>query len=148
MKNIRILFSDLGLKIHSEGLELSEKQINTSVPEYFYGEECFITSYLSLNGVYFIDGACFYRDTFYKVSSGDYNRMGVEGFYFIPQYFDQKQPDSNLSILRVQKIRSMYSDSVSEFTKTHYPFASDAGGNEYWIDTDTGCIKYIRWGIK
>ncbi|EAY9404754.1 SMI1/KNR4 family protein, partial [Salmonella enterica] len=27
----------------------------------------------------------------------------------------------------------------------HFPFAGDAGDNDYWLDMESGNVKYIRW---
>lgn len=37
-----------------------------------------------------------------------------------------------------------YQQEVSIFAETHFPFACNAAGYDYWIDINTGEIKYIE----
>ncbi|WP_420480876.1 SMI1/KNR4 family protein [Burkholderia lata] len=42
-------------------------------------------------------------------------------------------------------MRAKYSEKRDIFCRTHFPFAGDAGDNDFWIDLRTGEIKYVLW---
>src|SRR5215471_12563663 len=77
-------FRDDDLKPWVIGPPITERELNTVIPQYFDGKERFVAFYLRHNGVSFKHGAYLYRDTFYPVTSGDDNSMAIESFFFIP----------------------------------------------------------------
>ncbi|MCC8457800.1 MULTISPECIES: SMI1/KNR4 family protein [Photorhabdus] len=143
MSNIKF-FSDHNLRFEQSLHGLSESEINAVIPNAFNGKDFFMKFYIANNGGYFNGGAYLYRDVFYTVLAGDYNLMEIEGFNFISRkFYDDSQ--YLLSINEVWELRKGYSRNIKEFAKSHFPFAGDAGDNDYWIDMNSGYIKYIRW---
>ena len=121
------------------GPQLSEAEINQIIPYNFKGKEAFVKFYHSQNGGYFRDGAYIFRKNFYKLSEDDRNSsFGIESFYYIPNSEKKYALGSifkNWDILKE-------SEEAEEFAQTHMPFASDAGGNPFWINLFDGQIKY------
>ncbi|HDT6507335.1 TPA: SMI1/KNR4 family protein [Klebsiella aerogenes] len=137
-------FADKNLIFKHSLHGMSKNRIDILCPHEFKGKDFFVKFYLSNNGGCFSGGAYFYRDTFYTIKSNDYNLMEIEGFNFIQSYPDEESPFL-LSINEVWDIRRKYSESIKEFAKQHFPFAGDAGDNDYWLDMGSGNVKYIRW---
>ncbi|AYH07716.1 SMI1/KNR4 family protein [Pectobacterium parmentieri] len=143
MSNIKF-FSDPNIKIKHSLNGLSEQTINSLLPYSFPGKDFFVDFYIAYNGGYLEGGAFYYRDVFYNIHDGDYNLMEVEGFNFIPQNIDDSSSHI-LSLIDVWRRRKKYSEEIKKFCLSHFPFAADAGDNDYWIDIKSGCVKYIRW---
>ncbi|AOR63383.1 SMI1/KNR4 family protein [Pectobacterium wasabiae] len=143
MSNINF-FSDPNIKLKYCLNGLSEQTINSLVPYSFPGKDFFVDFYMTNNGGYLEGGAFYYRDVFYHIHDGDHNLMEVEGFNFIPQHLDDDSPYI-LSLIDVWKRRRKYSNEINDFCLSHFPFAADAGDNDYWIDIKNGFVKYIRW---
>lgn len=132
------------LMLNQSAPEISEGLINDIIKDNFPGKKEFIQFYCKYNGGYLpSSNAHYYRDRFYTMSEDDYNAMHVEGFYFIPKYPDEKF-NILMSIIRVRNIHATYSNEAKEFALTHIPFAFDASGNEYWIDTESGRVQFIN----
>ncbi|WP_423380641.1 SMI1/KNR4 family protein [Burkholderia sp. LMG 32019] len=111
----------------------------------FNGVRDFVDFYIKYNGGYFNGGAYFYRDSFFDLSGGDYNSMEIESFYYVGEkYFDEDKVNLR-SAEKVRKLRARYSDKRDIFGRSHFPFAGDAGDNDFWIDLKTGGVKYVLW---
>ncbi|WP_134832742.1 SMI1/KNR4 family protein [Stenotrophomonas indicatrix] len=115
--------------------------IAAMVPGRFPGRDDFIDFYSKNNGGYFDGGAVFYRDAFYEVIAGDYNRLEVEAFNYIEVAGMPTNPRL-LSIAEVIESVHFYCPEMREFLETHIPFAGDCGDNKYWLDTQTGIVKF------
>lgn len=137
-------FTDKNLNFEHSLHGLSKDQIDTLIPHDFKGKDFFVRFYLTCNGGYFSGGAYFYRDAFYSIKSNDYNLMEIEGFNFIQSY-PNEESSFLLSINEIWDTRRKYSKNMKEFAKRHFPFAGDAGDNDYWLDMESGYVKYIRW---
>ncbi|MCA8293731.1 SMI1/KNR4 family protein [Burkholderia sp. AU30198] len=111
----------------------------------FNGKDDFVEFYVRNNGGYFNGGAYFYRDVFFDLAPGDFDSMEVEGFYYIGEkYFDESEVNLR-SAEKVRGLRAKYSERRDRFCRTHFPFAGDAGDNDFWIDVGTGEVKYVLW---
>jgi hypothetical protein len=143
-------FHDINLQLIGSGPPISKEQLRSVLNYEFVGRDIFDRFYMQHNGGYFPEPALFYRDVFYAVSSSDFNKMYVEGFYFVPQ--DEEQRVQHLSsIVRVRKQRAQYSNLVSysnlvnSFVENHFPFAYDSADNDFWIEIGSGRIRYVAW---
>ena len=76
-----------------------------------------------------------------------YNERGVKktievsGFYNIPKIGSE----SGMSIARVLARREGYSEDFDEFIDFHFSFAFNDGDNDFWIDIQSGEVKYIDY---
>ena len=71
--------------------------------------------------------------------------MEIEGFYYVgEEYFDEDKINLR-SAERVRKLRARYSKARDVFCRRHFPFAGDAGDNDFWINVETGEVKYVLW---
>ncbi len=77
-------FRDGNLKLVGSGPLISRERLGSVLNYNFSGRDKFDEFYVQRNGGYFLEPAFFYRDMFYSTPSSDYNRMYVEGFYFVP----------------------------------------------------------------
>ncbi|EBG2397015.1 SMI1/KNR4 family protein [Salmonella enterica subsp. enterica] len=142
MKKINVFFeSEVVFDFPFE--KITEEEINNILPGYFNGKDFFIEFYTFNNGGYFSEGACFYRDVFYEIKPNDYNRIGVESFYYISKKIeDDGSPLS--SSLKVKALTYKNYPELRAFLGKHFPFAGDSGSGDYWIDIVSGEIKYVR----
>jgi hypothetical protein len=134
-------FTKQGLSFVNSADPITQEQIERVLPFHFDGKDFFIDFYLSYNGGIFPDGARFYRNKIYRVPKGGYTSVEIEGFYFIPKFEGERAPNL-MSIPDIWRINKNSSKTLELFSKTHFPFAADASGNNYWINIDTGKVKY------
>ena len=50
-----------------------------------------------------------------------------------------------MSIARALSRREGYSENFDEFIDFHFPFAFNDGDNDFWIDIQSGEVKYIDY---
>lgn len=112
---------------------VDKKQIEDLLPFDFKGKDDFVEFYLLHNGIYFPDGVRLSTEPFIPAHERAYNMHEVELFY------------------PIRRIRSMW-DAIKEqgievekFLENHFPFARDAGGNNYVIEFPSGEITYVNW---
>ncbi|MDN8602304.1 SMI1/KNR4 family protein [Citrobacter sp. S2-9] len=133
------------IRLEQSAPETSESLIKLIITEDFPGKDYFINFYLKNNGGYLPSPTShYYRDSFYNISLNERNAMHVEGFYFIPQHPEEYKCRMLLSIPRVRWHYSNHSEQARVFSATHIPFAFDASGNVYWINTKNGVIQFIN----
>jgi hypothetical protein len=111
----------------------------------FNGLDDFFEFYIRNNGGYFNGGAYFYRDKFFNLAAGDYDSMEVESFYYIGEKYLNDNEVNLRSAEGVRRLRAKYSEKRDFFCQAHFPFAGDAGDNDFWIDVRTGEVKYVLW---
>lgn len=128
---------------HWKNVTLS--QINEVIPHDFFGKKEFIEFYLCTNGGCFTNEAYIYRDSFYQVSKNDCNLIEIASFLHIPLFEKDENPHWTSSIIEVMERRDLLSENFEEFTLFHIPFADNYGDNDFWIDIQTGEIKYIDY---
>lgn len=114
----------------------SEEQVYSTISFDFKGKEDFVQFYKVHNGIYFPKGAEMKRSLFYTVKENDSNTLEVEHFY---------QIGTGDIMERMWEATKKHSPEARVFAETHFPFARDAGGNEFFIEANTGLIKYISW---
>jgi len=135
------VFRDTGLVISDAGPPIDESAIAQAIPDAFPGKEGFVAFYVRYNGVYFPRGAMFYCDRFRSVLPHDHNRLTVSNFLFIPRFSGEKD-DYLISITHTRDNMMQRRPDLRAFAQAHLPFASDASGNDFWIELLTGRIKY------
>ena len=98
--------------------------------------------YVTHNGGEFIHGACFFPEGCYNVSIGSdpFIHMGV--FLEIPVN-DSKEGD----IESLKDLTAFYYEEYEDFMLFHIPFALDVVENPFWIDIQTGEIKYTDYEV-
>jgi hypothetical protein len=134
-------FADSTLKPDEFGPPISKPQIEQAIPELFPGKDGFARFYLRYNGLYIADGALFFRERFRAIQPGDYNRLGVNNFYFIPR-FPGEESDVLLSLMHMRENLARRRPDLKSFAASHLPFAGDGSGNDFWIELATGRVKY------
>lgn len=145
MSNKNILFINSEIVFENSWKKLSVNDINETIFFDFPGKKEFIEFYLASNGGCFSNGVYIYRDNFYKVERGDYNSIEVSSFFHIPLIEDNDDFEYTISIPDAAERREDYSRKFSEFVSFHIPFAENFGDNDFWIDVQTGEIKYIDY---
>lgn len=121
--------------------------IAAMMPGRFPGRDDFIEFYSKHNGGYFDGGAVFYRDTFYEVGAEDRNRLELEAFHCIRVPGMPSNPRL-ASIDEVMEWRAVHHLDALAFLQSHIPFAGDCGDNDYWLDAQTGCVKFTIAGER
>lgn len=135
-------FTDPHLKFEKSLHGLIYEEINAFIPQSFNGKDFFVEFYKCFNGGYFYDGAFIYRDNFNEINDNDLNLMEIEAFNFIP--INDIHSSYLLSILDILKYRRNISEDFIYFSQLHIPFAGDAGDGDYWINLESGRVKYTR----
>ena len=107
--------------------------------EDFPGKEDFIEFYTIHNGLDFIHGARFFPESCYDISMYWNQYIGVT--LFLPMRVNDEGKGLNIDTMRYM-IEEKY-DSFEDFVLFHIPFAVDVTDNPFWIDIQTGEIKYI-----
>jgi len=104
----------------------------------FPGKDDFITFYTVHNGGNFTNGAWFYPENGYEIPKCDEPYISLEGFLSIPTSDVVFRMNMEcMKDIMVEKC-SMFED----FILFHIPFATDVTGNPFWIDIQSGEIKY------
>ena len=139
------LFINNQIPFENQWKNLSINDIEEAVPYDFFGKKEFIEFYLVTNGGKFTKGAYIYRDNFYSITKGDYNSLEVGSFFNIPLIGDNEDSEYTMSIPDAIDRRQGHSDEFDEFTLFNIPFADNFGDNDFWIDIQTGEIKYVDY---
>jgi len=122
------------LEFEIDGSILTENQIKSIIPNNLKNKEDFISFYMAHNGIYFHDGAFMKRSRFYQINKNEYDELEIEFFYEIGNDLE-----------KMWNASKEHSEDAKLFAQKHIPFASDAAGNEFWIEIETGIVKYISW---
>ena len=123
--------------------QLTVEQIDEIIST-FPGKQDFVDFYLAHNGGIFTENALLYTDDFYE-NPADYRLLEVDGFLHIPLPNDEEGESFTYSIEKERKRRTGHSDKFDEFVSCHIPFANDAGDNTYWINIETGKVKFMEY---
>ncbi|MCL5247600.1 hypothetical protein M4I21_17400 [Cellulophaga sp. 20_2_10] len=125
--------------------KLSIAGINEIIPHNFQGKEDFIQFYLSTNGGCFTERAFIYIDNIYEMYNDDYNPIEIMSFFHIPIEEDNEESDYTTSLIEASERRELVSEELEEFALFNFPFADNYADNDFWIDIQTGEIKYIDY---
>ncbi len=109
----------------------------------FPGRDYFISLYSKQNGGYFDGGAYIHSEDLLDRNPTDPDRFEVEAFNFIATAENEKSRRL-LSTADVSKSRELHYKLSTAFLSHHIPIASDAGDNDFWLDTETGIISYTE----
>ena len=104
----------------------------------FPGKEDFIRFYTAHNGGVFIHGARFFPEESYTTSINGDAYLTMDCFLAIP--VDCANQEMNIEMWK-DAMELMY-NNFENFMLFHIPFAIDATENTFWIDIQTGEIKY------
>lgn len=138
-KHTQFAHSDVNFNDSLPGI--GRDKLELLLPHPFPGRDYFISFYSNQNGGYFDGGAYIHREDFHDLKPGDRNLFEIEAFNFIPTFEKQESPRL-LSTLKVIEYRKIAHNVNSMFLKENIPFASDAGDNDFWLNTSTGSISY------
>ena len=137
----KFAFRDPDLFIGEIGPSIAEAQIREIVPETFPGKKDFVVFYTTYNGLDFPKGALFYRHRFHDVTRGDYDRLEVGSFWFIPRFPGEKH-HYLVSMIHYRENMARRWPYLRPLVDFYLPLAADASGNDFWIELETGQIKY------
>ncbi len=139
-----LFFRDPPVEFKTKGQPVTKRQINLAIREEFIGKDDFVRFYVQHNGGEFKEFAYFYRDTFRKVSERDRNLMFIFDFLRIPRSgASDKNYQLSIHALREAFIKATTDVKVSNFLKSHIPFAGDGSGDYYWIKIPSGRIQLL-----
>lgn len=123
------------------GEEISQNEIDEI--DDFPGKEEFIQFYNIHNGGIFLHGAWFFPEKFYNVSIRNESYISMERFLMI------RVGDSG-EIYNIEKFMDLVTinhKNYEDFMLFHIPFALDVVSNPFWIDIQTGEIKYTDYEV-
>ena len=132
--NLVELLQSKGISMERSAYPILLEDIEEEIPYSFLGKKDFIDFYLLSNGGYFNKASYLY-----------YNERGVKktieasGFYNIPKIGSE----SSMSIARTLSRRDGYSEDFDEFID--FPFPFNDGDNDFWIDIQSGEVKYVDY---
>lgn len=110
----------------------------------FPGRDDFIEFYITHNGGDFVMGACFFPESCY--SSSIYGKSYITLATFLGIRVDDQERGLNIDVMQdlvVEKHKNF-----EDFILFHIPFALDVINNPFWIDIQTGEIKYIDFQVS
>lgn len=139
------LFISNQIPFDNQWKKLTVKDIEETISCDFFGKKEFVEFYLVANGGNFTKGAYIYRDNFYSITKGDYNSLEVSSFFNIPLIGDNEDSEYTMSIPDAINRRCGSSAKFDDFISFNIPFADNFGDNDFWIDIQTGEVKYIDY---
>lgn len=123
------LFTNNELLYDGRKSNLSIEQLKGFFNDYFTGIEDVIRMYLTYDGICFPRQAMMFRDKYYDVPKGEWNKIEVSFFLKFNDIIIQRE------------IQRQNNPELELFILTHIPFADDGCGNDIWIEIPTGLIK-------
>ena len=134
--NLVELLQSKGISIERSAYPILLEDIEEEIPYSFLGKKDFIDFYLSSNG------GCFNKAPYLCYNErGVKKTIEVSGFYNIPKI----GRESGMSTARALSRREGYSEDFNDFIDFHFPFAFNDGDNDFWIDIQSGEVKYIDY---
>lgn len=109
----------------------------------FPGKEDFIDFYMIHNGGDFVEGAWFFPEPFYKTP------MFGKSYITLAMFLGIRVGEKGGLDMDVMTdiVAEKYKD-FEDFVLFHIPFALDVTHNPFWIDVQTGEIKYIDFQVS
>lgn len=129
------LFFAEEILFNGSGKKISQNEIDEM--DDFPGKEDFAQFYLAHNGGCF-RRARFYPEECYTDSINGYSYVEMDLFLTIPVDGDEE----HLTIETWKDIIDLSNPNYEDFILFHIPFAIDGAQNTFWIDIQTGEIKY------
>ena len=124
------------------GKKIGRKEIDEI--DDFPGKEDFIKFYTIHNGGDFIDGAWFFPESCYN--SSVFGKPCITLATFLKIRVDDQKRGLNIDVMN-DIITEKYK-KFDDFVLFHFPFALDVIDNPFWIDIQTGEIKYIDFQVS
>ena len=91
----------------------------------------------------FIDGAWFFPEDCYNVFICNHSYIPIHIFLPIPiDNMKKKNEMKGIDIESWKDVLAFDHENYEDFMLFHMPFALDEAGNTFWIDIQTGEIKY------
>lgn len=112
---------------------MTKEEINNIIPSNFRGKDVFIQLYSIYNGVYFPNGAWVKIYHSQRAEDDEDEGLEIEFIYSLEH------------LTKMWNVLKNRSNEAKKFVETHIPFARDAAGNEFFIEINSGVIKYISW---
>jgi len=140
-KKNRVGFFAEEIKLEYIGKEINKEQIDEVIDD-FPGKDDFIDFYLTHNGGSFMYGAWFNPDDYYNIPQS-YQCLTLMSFIPIP--IDNDSEDEPFRGLDTEYEKDLIVEKFSnfeDFVLFHIPFALDAAGSPFWIDIQSGEIKF------
>lgn len=132
--NNKFLLGESVLDFQLLGQKVTELQVVNTIQSPFNGKDDFVKFYRFYNGAFFPDSVELSRSSFYEVGEFDFDSLGVECFYTIAEDLEE-----------MWELTREHSPEAKVFAETHFPFAADCAGNEFFIEMPTGYVKYVSW---
>lgn len=141
------ILSEARARFAITGPPVTAAGIESALPQSFQGKDDLIQFYLSNNGGSRtrFGGTVYCGDPKHQVSRDHPENARAEGFYAIHLNADEKMIGF-LSMLKHHALMSRKCDKYPQlkaFVEQHMPLAFDHCGNEFWIDVETGIIRYL-----
>ena len=123
------------------GKKISQNEVDEI--DDFPGKEDFIQFYTVHNGGVFLRGAWFFPEECYNVSIKGESYIPMDCFLAIPV----EDANEKINIEKWKDIIDRAYEKYEDFMLFHIPFAIDVVENTFWIDIQTGEIKYTDFEI-
>lgn len=123
------------------GKKISQNEIDEI--DDFPGKEEFIKFYTAHNGGAFLRGAWFFPEECYNISIKGESYISMDRFLIIPV----GDANEKFNIDRFMDLITFGHKSYEDFMLFHIPFALDIVSNPFWIDIQTGEIKYTDYEV-
>jgi hypothetical protein len=143
------IFNAARVRFSIVGPQVSLAEIDAAFPGAFPGKDDIVQFYLTNNeGSRSEQGSLVYcGNPEHRASRDHLERIRIEGFFAIPSYPGEK-------MFKYRSLTKYYASTLQTFSavpemkrflEQHRPLASDHTGNDCWIDTQSGRIKYMIW---
>lgn len=129
------------------GEKITQREI--SEIDDFPGREDFIAFYTAHNGGDFIDGAWFFPEDGYNVSA--IGKSYITLSLFLEIYVENGSADGRFRALNQDVMKYLIEEKYEgfeDFILFHIPFALDQTENPFWIDIQTGEIRYTDFEVS
>lgn len=109
--------------------KLSRTQIKNVLKGCSTNTDSFVHLYQIYDGIKFPRGAMIFRNKFYTIRKGTWDKIEVEYFLTLD------------NVIEIKEIRKEKNPDIFELNQSHIPFADDGFGNIIWMEMSTGIIK-------
>ena len=131
------------------GPSVSQSEITAIFPNSFDGREDLIQFYLSQNGGSRTPQGCLIHcgNPAHRVSRDKVDELRVEGFFSISRTAEDRMLPFAPMLRHFAAVMQTFGEipATREFLETHMSIAFDHCGNDLWIDTGKGHIRFMDW---